>query len=1123
MSTHTDTNTKEGFCFPPLQSNFETILITPEGNQYNQDRVREISGKMPTEVLLKHGPCLAEVASSHMVEWSRLHQGQPMKKSLVGGGEGQGTMASCRVEQAELSVRDRNRKVSASCISTLTGSVHKPGIPPHCYSECILATGQQHQPHSPPELRRWQKQCGQVAWRSRALPQKLSGSSGKDFSATQQSSGKNNMGTKLSEIDSEVKTLSNLPKKTFFCPKTNYLDVYNLTCRSSTQPYIESNFNGWAEDEVSFKLPMAFSLNNHNTSAWSEASSAECIDVALETHEEVQRGSMKTVPKRQIQLKRKDTTESNTNENHDEPREAPPGPSRPRDGFLRQNSTPAAFHQESHGPEQRSVQAERKQRLQKSLSLDETSSRTKMASCLIKNVLSKKMQHEQGFRNAEVQENASATLTAQTNSNDTYQPPSAKELPAEPTKINLSSSVPSQHKVPSHSPPVKAPSCSIKEYIRVNSKPQQKPITNNRFNPLSCGGGWAEFQDQDSPEITSIADGKKAEKPIPRDEATWLARWSPGEKLSCDSAKGRGWNTSAVISRATGSQACLKATLEECCVGKGNHKQQHTKNQPEPKTWEKDARKDRLCGNKEMPPSPQKISSLLSDLEIRPDESNQPLTPECTTGIEKEQLTEKGDLKVPGQFGNVSTHDKLKGIAPVHVVRDMRSLVKNTYNLSFRGPGGTLQGLEESFSVLKPATQSCKRAGDKGNVFESGDKQLGKKALSSPPVQAQKMRDLNSQHNTPRGGLNKRDTRFTKVSPNSRSAASSCLESDGMEGMNSSDSLCKLDAQSDNPKCKHTDRAEKPPQALPEPSAELLTDGEVSDNNQDQHERSRSRGPAEEHLQQQAVPLHGFAAASQCYPSPALLKESFQSPSLPPHCQAPPACVLTRTITPAQVLPTYYYKANPLSYPAMSPHMSAMGFVQGPVILQASAQPVSSTGPSPLVKHMSEDSQQPAMSCYTERRQGQKGSPKQTGNGENRGLVREPKMPSPEAQPYLCATQTTFPMFTSEGRHSSASVIYPEWGGGLMQGQGQGAPRHLLLDPETGRCFYVDVPLQPQRKMLFDPETCQYVEVLLPQQSLPSAVMSPPCAMPLPYPAVYTPNFLPYMQSHTQVLPHPGP
>ncbi|XP_063059833.1 uncharacterized protein prob1 [Engraulis encrasicolus] len=1143
MTNHADTDTRAGFCSPPPSSSLDTILITPQGNQYNRDGAREISGSMPTEVPPKQGPCLAEVAGSRVAEAGRPSWGQPITYSQPEEGEGQGMEASCRVEQTELSLTDRNRKASASCIPTLTGDARKSGIPVHCYSECILATGQQHQPQSATELRRWQKQSGQVAWRSRVVPHKVIGSSRKDFSATQkQSSGKNNMGTKLSQTESEVKTLSNLPAKTFSCPDTNYLDVNNLTSSrpSSTEPYTDSSsLNGWAaevEDGHGFKLPMPFSQTQNNTSACSEASSVECIVVALETQEEVQRGSLKTVPKRQIQLKRKDTAEAIATENHDQnqPQEAPPTPSRPRDIFLRQHSTPAAFHQEPHGPEQRSVQAVRKQRLQKSLSLDETSSKTKIASCLIKNVLSKKMQHEQGFRGAEPQENAVAPLkaAAQTNGNVNYQP--AKEsTPELDTKMNSNSTVSTQHRAPSQSPPLKAPVGSIKEHISVSSKTQQKPMMKHSFNPLyRTALGRAEFQSQsDSPEITAAADGKKAEKPIPRDEAVLLPSWSPGDKLSCDSAKGKAWKTSTALSTAAtaSSQAGLKATPEECGAAKGNLKQQpqqqqqqHVKTQLAAKTtWEKDARKDKLNGTADVPV--QKISGLLSDQELSSDESPQPLTPECLVG----SLTEKGESKAPGHYGNPSTHDILKGIAPVHVVRDVRSLVKNTYNLSFRGSDDTPLGYEDGgpSGIVKVVAPQCRRVGERGSALGSVDKHMGKKAPTSPAAQVEKIRDLSAQHNGPRGGLSKRDTGFTKVSPNSLFTASSCPEPSGVAGMAGSASLCKLDAPSDNTKCKHAKRAEGPPQALPEPPSatmKLLIDGDVLAAVKQQEQLHQRQGPGEEgHSPPQVIPVHGFAtaaAAPQCFTSTSLLRDSFVSPSLTP--------VLTAALSPTQVMSAYYYKPNALSYQAISPHVGTVGYVQGPMILQTSAQAIPSAGTGTLVKHITDDSRRASLSSHAEKRSGHKGSPKQTGDGESqRDGSGDATRPSPEAQQqYLCGTQTI--VLAPEGRRSSAGTLYPELSSsaGLIHGQAAG-PRHLLVDPETGRCFYMDVPAQPQpqRKMLFDPETCQYVEVLLPQQTMPSAVMSPTCAVSLPFPAVYTPNCLPYLQSHAQVLHHPGP
>ncbi|XP_054825861.1 proline-rich basic protein 1 [Eublepharis macularius] len=42
------------------------------------------------------------------------------------------------------------------------------------------------------------------------------------------------------------------------------------------------------------------------------------------------------------------------------------------------------------------------------------------------------------------------------------------------------------------------------------------------------------------------------------------------------------------------------------------------------------------------------------------------------------------------------------------------------------------------------------------------------------------------------------------------------------------------------------------------------------------------------------------------------------------------------------------------------------------------------------------------------------------------------------------------------------------------------AHRKMLVDPESGKCYYVESPRQPQLKMLYDPETGQYIEVLIP-------------------------------------------
>uniref|UniRef100_A0A803XKT5 DUF4585 domain-containing protein n=1 Tax=Meleagris gallopavo TaxID=9103 RepID=A0A803XKT5_MELGA len=42
------------------------------------------------------------------------------------------------------------------------------------------------------------------------------------------------------------------------------------------------------------------------------------------------------------------------------------------------------------------------------------------------------------------------------------------------------------------------------------------------------------------------------------------------------------------------------------------------------------------------------------------------------------------------------------------------------------------------------------------------------------------------------------------------------------------------------------------------------------------------------------------------------------------------------------------------------------------------------------------------------------------------------------------------------------------------------AHRKMLVDPGSGKCYYMEAPRQPQLKTLYDPETGQYMEVLIP-------------------------------------------
>ncbi|XP_061478397.1 proline-rich basic protein 1 [Rhineura floridana] len=86
-------------------------------------------------------------------------------------------------------------------------------------------------------------------------------------------------------------------------------------------------------------------------------------------------------------------------------------------------------------------------------------------------------------------------------------------------------------------------------------------------------------------------------------------------------------------------------------------------------------------------------------------------------------------------------------------------------------------------------------------------------------------------------------------------------------------------------------------------------------------------------------------------------------------------------------------------------------------------------------------------------------------------------------------------------------------------GAGAGAPppplqahRKMLVDPESGKCYYVEPPRQPQLKMLYDPETGQYIEVLIPPVPLSShsGLYQSPFSPVVMNPGSYGPPYIPY-------------
>ncbi|XP_028450435.1 bromodomain-containing protein 4 [Perca flavescens] len=184
--------------------------------------------------------------------------------------------------------------------------------------------------------------------------------------------------------------------------------AYLSTCRSAGEDGEgEGSVSEWSEEDLSLHFSPSIILQSDDES--DPESGFECVDVTVETQVNGPEGvGLKMVPKRLIQLKKKDVVNAAEGGGADEELSANEL-LRPRpDLFLRQHSMPAALPPSSSDVDGCSVyrslvavapqgcnggDSAPRQRLQKSFSLDET--KTKMASCIIKSILSKKMQVEQ--------------------------------------------------------------------------------------------------------------------------------------------------------------------------------------------------------------------------------------------------------------------------------------------------------------------------------------------------------------------------------------------------------------------------------------------------------------------------------------------------------------------------------------------------------------------------------------------------------------------------------------------------------------------------------------------------------------------------------------------------------
>uniref|UniRef100_A0A8U8AKB8 Uncharacterized protein n=1 Tax=Geospiza parvula TaxID=87175 RepID=A0A8U8AKB8_GEOPR len=83
------------------------------------------------------------------------------------------------------------------------------------------------------------------------------------------------------------------------------------------------------------------------------------------------------------------------------------------------------------------------------------------------------------------------------------------------------------------------------------------------------------------------------------------------------------------------------------------------------------------------------------------------------------------------------------------------------------------------------------------------------------------------------------------------------------------------------------------------------------------------------------------------------------------------------------------------------------------------------------------------------------------------------------------------------------------------------AQRRMLVDPSSGKCYYMEPPRQPQMKTLYDPETGQYLEVLVPPVASHAGLYQAPFNPLVMAPGVYGSPYAPY--GGFPGLPAPAP
>lgn len=621
-------------------------------------------------------------------------------------GEGWQGDVSYRGEQVELSFNARNRKGPVSRSAAPTSRETRQGLPTvHSYSESLLATRQLQQQQSLHRLSSQQDSRGGGPSRRLQPPvaQQKKSVSGRVATNRPCRSSSSSMGSELDEADHEVKWFTDVAFSSLSSPEVDYLDMYNSSHHSSTnvsQPSTQespagvnaawlayADFRGSApvldNDELAFQQPSAYYSDALDPSRRYELGSFECVDVAVEREDsrKVRRG----VPKRQIQLKRKDNAEAKQDESSENSSPGVPMIDSPgletlsRDTLLRQHSTPASMQEcypSEHSPEI-DKQNETKSKLQKSASLDESCSKTKIATCLIKSVLSKKMQSTDKQTDDSTGEETSLGFGENTSQVEcTVSPP--KESPKPDAHI-LSSSLHSDFSLSSDGLAVRGEISTTDEaglQKRFGGKSNNRPSSTNSNRSVTFSQTDSEEADSQGRNATALRselkvpfDSKQSRAGVQADDSkTWE------EREDGDSANAAAGNTGDPTAVGVISRQPRMTNRDRECESTQSHKQ-----------LQQDVKSPYMSKTQDNPLTAMEKKKASINVCLTPESENKPEDEVCFR--EKEEKTEASvDSKTEVEDAN--GNNKVKG--PIHKVRDVRRLVKNTYNLSFKASSAVM-------------------------------------------------------------------------------------------------------------------------------------------------------------------------------------------------------------------------------------------------------------------------------------------------------------------------------------------------------------------------------------------------------------------------------------------------